>query len=262
MLFFILYALRGQSYSWSKRDRVLPNSNQTRLWQFHCFRLAIFLCFGLIFKIPLDWLQWVQITCVQFRETDSWLRSGSSLGVFASHRSVTTPLYEGLREVGNGTRVALALILKLSLAQRKLQAPIVTSWLHRFILMRETVLILQPSWAMTKLPGLTCMRAVVNWASVACLANSRTPADFFCFVFFHIILTEPLETFKSLCSVCCGFWTKGRHKKGYHCAFSVLLWSRSTLFLHLLTVQAAQFYARARRRGPAIYLANHLIYGN
>ena len=179
-----------------------------------------------------------------------------------ANRSVTTPLYEGLREVGNGTRVALALILKLSLAQRKLQAPIVTSWLHRFILMRETVLILQPSWAMTKLPGLTCMRAVVNWASVACLANSRTPADFFCFVFFHIILTEPLETFKSLCSVCCGFWTKGRHKKGYHCAFSVLLWSRSTLFLHLLTVQAAQFYARARRRGPAIYLANHLIYGN
>ena len=122
--------------------------------------------------------------CSSGRLTPDW-GAGATGGVrLPANRSVTTPLYEGLREVGNGTRVALALILKLSLAQRKLQAPIVTSWLHRFILMRETVLILQPSWAMTKLPGLTCMRAVVNWASVACLANSRTPADFFCFVFF------------------------------------------------------------------------------
>ena len=82
----------------------------------HCLRLAIFLCFGLIFQNP-SWLtiagDWDHL-CPG--ETDYWLRSESSLGHFPPSQSRCDDILfnKGLREMGNGTPVALTLTENLS----------------------------------------------------------------------------------------------------------------------------------------------------
>ena len=83
----------------------------------YCVTLATFLCFGLIIKIPRDQLQGIQITCVQAGESDSWLRSGSSLGHFLPSQSQcdNALFVRCLKEVGNGTQGALTFILNLFL---------------------------------------------------------------------------------------------------------------------------------------------------
>lgn len=145
------------------------------------------------------------------------------------------------------------LTLKLSLAQCKLQAPIVTPWLHRFILTRETWLYSSAKLSdhkVTRQLGLPALGpSVFERVWLALLIAGRLQI-FFRF-FFHIILTEPLET------QACVLFVVGFQQKEIALCFFCLLWSWSTHFLCLPTVSTAQFYARAKQRGPSIYLPNH-----
>ena len=64
--------------------------------------LLSFFVWGGFSRIPQDWLQGIQITCAQAGETDSWLRSGGSLGPSppSQSRCDDTLFGEGLKEVG------------------------------------------------------------------------------------------------------------------------------------------------------------------
>ena len=131
---------------------------------------------GLKCKIPLDWLQWIQITC----------QSGCDESL----------LWRLKKRGGNGTQFGLwicswhtadLVLLDYQLSSKAtieifFAAPFHASW--------GKVFILQPSWV-TSQPG--CLhRGRPYYASVACLPNSRTSAGFLLFVYLWFILAEPL----------------------------------------------------------------------
>ena len=210
----ILYALRGQSLSWPKRE---TEYHQTpfKLSKLGC---SSFIVSDLLSFFVLGWFSkslWTD--CSGFRSPVC--SSGSSLGgiPLPANHGVTMPFCEGLREVGNGTRVALTVILNLPLTHSETvpgsvqtAGPYCDSLAAPFHSNEGNVTLFfsQVEWSQSyQAIRLTCIRAICIWASVACLANSQTPADFLSFFFsYHINWTTWNP---SLCSVCCGFSTKG-----------------------------------------------------